>query len=445
MLGQVTSFLLGGQRDPETGAPIKQPPGQLFRSLVAGALLGGAIGSEGKAGGGTTGGFIGGLARGGAGVEQQQYERQQQQFKNQLAAQQNQREQQQANRENQAFQTEQTHRQAMIAAENMQTIRTQQLIKGDTLKQFQEEAANGKSKVQPYIDSGIEPSIKDKTWQEVSAITSANPKAVGLDWEQTGVKTVINPDGTTGYVPTFDAYDADRTVTLSKSFLDLMKKAKVDDVYPGTTERLKVGQQLKPAEFAAIKAQYQKVYNDNLVMEKARLEAGNLTAREKLEQAQALKAAADAARANKTEKSAQLLGDALDEWNKAGPGPEGFAKLKPKAQFAITTNLVKTIDSLEKQIKDALNPLDPDEDRANELKEQQEGYRNLQRMTIAPSRPTAPANQPGPGRATPAPAPAPALPRKNDTQVHAGFTYTFNGTQWVKGKPAPAAPAPAGQ
>ena len=29
-----------------------------------------------------------------------------------------------------------------------------------------------------------------------------------------------------------------------------------------------------------------------------------------------------------------------------------------------------------------------------------------------------------------------ALPKKGETQVHAGFNYTFDGTQWVKGKPA---------
>src|SRR5438477_9657236 len=46
-LGKVTSFLFGNERDPNTGEPVKQAPGAVFRSLLAGALLGGAIGSEG--------------------------------------------------------------------------------------------------------------------------------------------------------------------------------------------------------------------------------------------------------------------------------------------------------------------------------------------------------------------------------------------------------------
>ena len=71
-LGQVTSFLFGQQRDPDTGAPVKQQPGAIFRSLLAGAMLGGALGSE-----NSKGGLLGGLGRGASGVEQQQYQRQQ--------------------------------------------------------------------------------------------------------------------------------------------------------------------------------------------------------------------------------------------------------------------------------------------------------------------------------------------------------------------------------
>jgi hypothetical protein len=75
-LGQVTSFLFSNQRD-ENGAPIKQPPGQIFRSLLAGALLGGTMGSEGKAQSGSVGGFLNGVSRGGNAVEQQNHARQQ--------------------------------------------------------------------------------------------------------------------------------------------------------------------------------------------------------------------------------------------------------------------------------------------------------------------------------------------------------------------------------
>jgi hypothetical protein len=75
-LGQVTSFLFSNQRD-ENGEPIKQPPGQIFRSLLAGASLGATMGSEGKAQGGSVSRFLNGVSRGGNAVEQQNHARQQ--------------------------------------------------------------------------------------------------------------------------------------------------------------------------------------------------------------------------------------------------------------------------------------------------------------------------------------------------------------------------------
>jgi hypothetical protein len=77
-LGKVTSFLFGQQHDPQTGEAIRQQPGAIFRSLLAGALLGGAVGSEGHASGGSSvGGFLSGFAKGGNAVQQQNYQRQQ--------------------------------------------------------------------------------------------------------------------------------------------------------------------------------------------------------------------------------------------------------------------------------------------------------------------------------------------------------------------------------
>jgi hypothetical protein len=73
---QAAAYLFGQQRD-EQGNPVKQPPGQLFRNLVAGALLGGAMGTQGPSAGSGAGGFLSGLARGGNAVQAQVYQRQQ--------------------------------------------------------------------------------------------------------------------------------------------------------------------------------------------------------------------------------------------------------------------------------------------------------------------------------------------------------------------------------
>jgi hypothetical protein len=76
-IGKAASFLFGQQHD-DNGQEVRQRPGDVFRSLLLGAMLGGSLGSQGNAGGGGVGSFLGGMGRGAAGVEQQQYARQQQ-------------------------------------------------------------------------------------------------------------------------------------------------------------------------------------------------------------------------------------------------------------------------------------------------------------------------------------------------------------------------------
>ena len=77
LVGRAAKVLFGAPvTDPRTGESVPQRPGALFRSLLAGALLGGALASEpGAVAPGA--GFAGGLARGAAGVEKQIYQRQQ--------------------------------------------------------------------------------------------------------------------------------------------------------------------------------------------------------------------------------------------------------------------------------------------------------------------------------------------------------------------------------
>jgi hypothetical protein len=78
-IGRSAAFLFGRQQDPATGEPIKQRPGDVFKSLLLGAMLGSSLASEGgSAVGGSVDGFLGGFARGGNAVNQQAYQRQQQ-------------------------------------------------------------------------------------------------------------------------------------------------------------------------------------------------------------------------------------------------------------------------------------------------------------------------------------------------------------------------------
>jgi uncharacterized small protein (DUF1192 family) len=406
-IGKAVSALMGNQVnyqvDPRTGqtvaVPQKQTPGQWGRSMVLGAMLGLAAGSSGDAKGGSVGGFLGGLGRGGAAVMQhdeqqdnQRMDRAQQQYKNQLEAQKNQRDQQQADREQQGFQTEQQLKQASIAAQNMATLHMEQLIHGETWDQFQKEADAGKAKTDPYVVAGIQPVATGVTQEQQHAIMQQNPSVVHWDWEPTGIKTVMGPDGKSTYEHTYDAYDTDKKVTVTPDFLNLLKKEKIDDYYPGTTTKLKEGQQLTPREFSALKGEYQQVHNQNLEQQKGQLSVQEMQERVEVAKADILKLRAEAAKQAKSDKQAKLMGDSLDEWTttlnklqKTNPNAneaDAFNQLTPKSKFEISTGLVKTIDSLEKQIRDASQQFPPDQDRMNELKEQQEAYRALQRRTI---------------------------------------------------------------
>ena len=115
-IGRAASFLFGQERDPNTGERVKQAPGAVFRSLLVGALLGGAIGSEGPAvGSGGAGSFLAGLSRGAAGVEQQTYQRQQDEFARQ-------RQTQQMSLEERRFKQEQIEHQATLEHWNMENL-----------------------------------------------------------------------------------------------------------------------------------------------------------------------------------------------------------------------------------------------------------------------------------------------------------------------------------
>lgn len=112
-IGAATSFLFGHQTDPSTGQPIKQAPGSIFRSLLAGALLGGTLGAQGATGG--KGSSLAAAFRGGAGVlEHDEQQRQQ--------AQEQARKQQAMSLEEQRFKEEQAQHQATMAHWELENI-----------------------------------------------------------------------------------------------------------------------------------------------------------------------------------------------------------------------------------------------------------------------------------------------------------------------------------
>lgn len=87
-LGRAARVLFGAPSLDLNGNPTPQKPGQLFRNILAATLLGASIGAENPQPSSKVGGFLSGLARGATGIQQQDYQRQQDQFARQQKLQQ---------------------------------------------------------------------------------------------------------------------------------------------------------------------------------------------------------------------------------------------------------------------------------------------------------------------------------------------------------------------
>ena len=194
-IGHVFNTLAGQandyQVDPKTGqtvaTPIKQKPGQMFRNMLAGALMGGAAGAGND--------FATGLVKGGAaGVQDQRNQdlqrraQAQEQFKNQITAQDQQMKQAE-------FQDRQKLTQAQIAHYNLEMVGLNQQISHESFKMHQEIGDWGNSQATALRGVGV------KTIPGMDNIpeTEMNQKIKDgfgkYMWIPTGAKPSVDKDG----------------------------------------------------------------------------------------------------------------------------------------------------------------------------------------------------------------------------------------------------------
>lgn len=391
-IGRAFRSLMGSPVDyrvnPETGqteqVPSQQSGSQLFRGILAGALMGGAVGSERRT-------FAQGAATG-AGAVQQHTEQQdilkrkqaEDQFKNQQEAAKN-------KREEAGFETEQTYRKALIAHENAGTLRENQLAKDEDFKYHQGLVDSGKAKMSPYQAAGIPFKFRDVPEQDMTNILKQNPGASTYDWEPTGVKVQLAPDGTPHYQMTYSAVDPTSSVTITPDFIKLMKESDMDKYNPDMFNTLTPGKKLSASEFIALKGQYQTAKNEKDERVKKGLEEGELTARTKEANARAAQAYAEAAKAKlDTNKQGQLTG-ALDELTKNGGD---FSKISPKSQLLIGESLTPLIQANTAAIKDLVSAAaaegkEPDQSELHDLMDQRDGLLRLSTQAFKKPTPTA--------------------------------------------------------
>jgi hypothetical protein len=288
--------LLGTQTEytqtPNGPVPVQVPnkPGNLFRSILAGAILGAGAGTanaEHNAGSGW------GAAGAGARAVQENQQKQQQ-----LQAQQAQKQfenQQAAERENREEQV----RKAQIASSNAQTLRLNKETQGLDFSQHAQIVAAGKAEVQPYEEAGIHAIASDIPESQMTQYMKDHPGASTLDWVHTGVKTVVGPDGTPSYEYTLSAYDPKGKVSIPPALYSEWQKNGVFDRYPEYGEILKNGKTLTAQQYVQVKGDAEKVMADNQAK-------NNQTLETTLKQTQI-----DAARAEIKERQAATWSDSL--------------------------------------------------------------------------------------------------------------------------------------
>lgn len=332
-LGHVASMLLGKQYsyqvDPQTGktvqTPIQQKPGDIFRHIVAGAILGGAAGAESK------GGFGVGLMRGGEATiqnDQQQDELRRKQAQDQFN---NQNKARQEQREDQKFTTEQALNKAQIAHLNILTAGENQKMQGESYDLHQKEASNGKIDLQPWLDAGIKPAYQNVPESQMHSIIQNDKNASTMMWRADGVKLGVDANGNPIYEETYSAIDPQGKVKVTADQIKQWKSVGMDKYSDGLFDPkyVSAGREVDAQTMLALQHQYQTLY---FRQEKEQANAADISekqARTNQYNAAAAKDRQETVKLQKDNKNAEVLGDALKEfssdkvngdWDKLSPG-----------------------------------------------------------------------------------------------------------------------------
>jgi hypothetical protein len=247
----------------------------LWRSMLAGVLLGGATASKDGAKN-----FVGGAAEGGAAVvqhgeQQDQLKRAQagQDFKTQMEAQANQRANRAEDRADKTATSEDTLRKATIAAHNAHTLHENQTMQRENSAFHEEIAAKGKVQLQPYLDAGLTPVFKDKGESEMNDLMKNNADAAHLLWEPTGTRIVLGADGTPNVEATYSAVNPTGKIKLTDAQIKQFKDAGIDQYYGKSAwDVLKAGKELDATQYMALTQKEQELTNKKNLRDKQDLD-----------------------------------------------------------------------------------------------------------------------------------------------------------------------------
>ncbi len=263
LFGQQTSYLV----DPASGQVVptttKAPPGQMFRSLLAGAILGGAQGTEGM-----SPGFGRSFFRAGAAGINRAQQQDQQRKQEAIDAQKRQ-------QEKQKFDTEEDVRKAQIAHENALTAETVVRTAGSDLETHVKAAQFGKQMLSAYRDMGIRPAAEGVGESEMHQRLKDNPQAGVWDWEPVGVRITRDAKGNATHEYVFDAFDPKQAVPINDGILSAYRSVGLDktdpEAYNALVAKKNSGGTMTPSELMVVKERAQRLYNDDFTRQKCNL------------------------------------------------------------------------------------------------------------------------------------------------------------------------------
>lgn len=289
LLGTETQY----QVDPNSGqmvaTPVQQKPGQLFRNILAAAIMGGAQGRQTAVqGNNPMAGFLAGAAAG-PGVVNDRAQQQAQQsradaqqgYQDQLKAKQEQRDQAEGDQRMQLLKAQTAHA-------NMTNIQAHNELLGMDRDTHEQSATLGRAHLQSYYDAGEKPVFENVPAEKMAETFKTYPGASALDWqhasvqdiqkatgltvEKTGETPVEGPDGKPDhYTFTYTAFDPKASRTLPQTALDAWKAEQASYeknggvVSPASDlSQLKPGQTVTAGQYVALTDMVNKMHLKNI-------------------------------------------------------------------------------------------------------------------------------------------------------------------------------------
>ncbi len=397
------------QINPQSGKTVqvvsKPRPGDIWRHMLAGILIGGAAGASAPVGQRSS--FLGGFARGGEATREEM-----------IAADERKR---QAARQEFENMNRVKMTQATVALQNAQVAKDYFDAIGTNYETHEKLAKQGQANLDPYLfvthadDKGKvvkEPSsvdyvVRNVTPQQYQDIIKRNPEAAAWDWEMTGVKVSKYDDK--GNPVNFDfklsAIDTKNLpeVSLTQDYAD-----DLNNYLPEAGGRFKAGQTYDTLHFSSLKRQLNEAKATALAREKEQADikekragAHALLADVK-EKASAtalnrVKAQVELAKGKESKenlKTSQLLATAMQDLDKSNGD---ISKLKPSSRYLIGQNAMKLAGDASAEAKSLLaaNPGDEDaQQKAQQLFDEAEYWRNLARSPFSGGNQNTPQNAP---------------------------------------------------